>query len=180
MVVSQFGDVEGADEVAAALAAAAYPMPWRSQAEKGPAPAALVYAIARRESGFDARALSPAGALGLMQLMPETIAKLALPGETLPSLDEILDPKTNLSFGSLYLAKLMERFPTAAATAAAYNAGEDRVELWLKSFSPATEREFVAMIPYEETRLYTERVLLDYRRYQELLAAEGGVRDPAR
>ncbi len=172
MVSSVFGDVEGADEVDASVAAAAYPTPWRSQAEKGPAPAALVYAIARRESGFDARCLSPAGALGLMQLMPETIAKLALQGETLPTLDDILDPKTNLGLGSLYLAKLKERFPTTAAAVAAYNAGEDRVELWLKSFSPASEREFVAMIPYEETRLYTERVLLDYRRYQQLLAAQ--------
>ncbi|MCI4397543.1 MAG: transglycosylase SLT domain-containing protein [Acidobacteria bacterium] len=172
MALSWFGDVEGADTVDDAVARAVYPMPWRSAVNKGPAPAALVYAITRRESGFDSESLSPVGALGLMQLMPETVAKLALPGETLPAMEDILDPRTNISLGSLYLAKLNARFPMMAAAVAAYNAGEDRVDLWLKSFSPENEREFVAMIPYEETRLYTERVLLDYRRYQQLLAPQ--------
>lgn len=177
MALSQFGDVEGADTIDDAVASAVYPMPWRSAINEGPAPPALVYAITRRESGFDSESLSPVGALGLMQLMPETVAKLALPGETLPAMEDILDPRTNISLGSLYLAKLNARFPMMAAAVAAYNAGEDRVDLWLKSFSPEDEHEFVAMIPYEETRLYTERVLLDYRRYQQLLAQQAKADD---
>ncbi len=170
MALSQFGDVEESDAFDDAVARAVYPTPWRSAVDKGPAPPALVYAITRRESGFDSQSLSPVGALGLMQLMPETVATLALPGETLPAMEELLEPRTNLRLGSLYLAKLLADFPMTAEAVAAYNAGEDRVGLWLKSFSPRDEREFVAMIPYEETRLYTERVLLDYRRYQQLLA----------
>ncbi len=171
-VRSDFPDLDLADSLPREVTAIVYPTPYDALLRSAPAPPALVYAIARRESFFDAAALSPVGAVGLMQLMPDTAARLALPGEVLPTDEELLDPETNLRIGGAYLARLTAEFPLTAAAVASYNAGEDRVALWERSFAPADEREFVAMIPYEETRRYAERVLSDYRRYQTLLGEE--------
>jgi len=167
MARADYGDPERLDELPPALSEVFYPRPFEEfVAGQGPAvPKARVYAIAKRESGFDPEILSPVGAVGLMQLMPQTAAKLSLGGEVLPSESDLLDPATNLRLGTAYLARLIELLGTPSACVAAYNAGEDRVAQWLAAFVPADDREFVAMIPYEETRLYTQRVLFDESRY---------------
>ncbi len=135
--------------------------------EEGLAPS-LALAVIRRESDFDPGALSRSGARGLMQLMPATAARTA--GElklASPSPKDLLSPDINLRLGIHYLAGLVKRFRKAEGVAA-YNAGERAVRTWMKVFRPKDQAQFVAMIPYNETRKYTERVLLDAQRYKTM------------
>ncbi|MGC8764130.1 MAG: transglycosylase SLT domain-containing protein [Acidobacteriota bacterium] len=152
-------------ELPAEALEALYPSPFleriRPQAEAEGLSPALVLAVMLEESGFDAGALSPAGAQGLMQVMPQTATRLLREGEAPP---DLFDPGVNTTLGIRYLALLLKRFPTAGAVAA-YNAGEEVVARWLAAWKPSSEEEFVAMIPYAETRAYTARVLGHTRLY---------------
>lgn len=122
----------------------------------------LLYAIARQESAFDASALSPAGAMGLMQLMPRTAsytAKFAnIPHSTR---QDLLKPEHNVLLGSHYLNHLLEQFDgNRILAAAAYNAGPHRVNTWLNA--QTNERPFdvwIETIPFRETRHYVQNVL---------------------
>ena len=90
----------------------------------------LVYAVIRCESGFDEDAMSRSGAIGLMQLLPETanyISRLA-GKEHAP---DLYDAESNIRTGVLYLVYLRQRFSTLSEILAAYNAGEGRVNAWL-------------------------------------------------
>lgn len=146
----------------------AYPIPnlgWvRKEAAKSEVDPALLLAVTRQESFFDERAFSPAGAQGLMQIMPETARALA-GGEPPGSL---LDPDQNLALGARYLAQLTSRFPLAAAVAA-YNAGEEVVGRWTSAFGATEPEEFVGMIPYQETREYAAQVLWNLHVYRGIL-----------
>lgn len=101
---------------------------------------ALIEAIAFVESGFDERARSPKGALGLMQLMPATATRFGVA--------DPLDPRQNLVGGARYLRELIDRFETLPLALAAYNAGEG-----------AVERHANTIPPYSETVAYVPRVL---------------------
>jgi hypothetical protein len=110
----------------------------RTAAEHGVS-ARLVRAVIQVESAFRARARSPKGAIGLMQLMPETARRFAVA--------DPYDPRANIEGGIKYLKSLLDRFDTVALALAAYNAGESAVE------------RFGGMPPYAETRSYVEAVL---------------------
>ena len=122
---------------------------------------AWVLGIARSESLFMPDAGSSAGALGLMQLMPNTgrltarELKLRYRGRS-----SLLDPHTNIRLGTRYLGNMLKRFDENPVLAtAAYNAGPQRVEQWLPvSFSLAAD-VWIDTIPYRETRRYVRRVL---------------------
>jgi hypothetical protein len=101
-------------------------------------PAKLVHAVIQVESGYDERAVSPTGAIGLMQLMPETARQF--------NVDNPYDPRQNIEGGVRYLKTLLDRFPLKLALAA-YNAGEGAV------------RRFRGIPPYAETRGYVARIL---------------------
>ena len=104
----------------------------------------LVAAVARTESGLAPRATSPAGAAGLMQLMPATAQALGVA--------DPYDPVANVRGGAIYLKELLARFGGDVALAvAAYNAGPGAVE------------RFGGVPPYTETRRYVARVLEAYR-----------------
>jgi soluble lytic murein transglycosylase len=126
---------------------------------------AFAMAIARRESEFDPAAQSPAGALGLMQVMPAT-AKLVAGELALPYDRARLtaDPAYNVTLGSAYLAGLVEEFgPSVALAAAGYNAGPGRPRRWIAEFGdPRTAGvdvvDWVETIPFTETRTYVMRV----------------------
>ena len=106
---------------------------------------ALVMAVIEVESGRDPTALSPKGAVGLMQVMPETAALVGFP--------EPADPAANLEAGCRYLATLMESFGGDVELAlAAYNAG------------PGAVRRWGTIPPYRETRQFVQRVGAAYRR----------------
>ncbi len=126
---------------------------------------AFALAISRRESEFDPAAQSPAGALGLMQLMPATAKRMA--DET--GLDYAkgrltADPAYNVTLGSAYLAGLVEEFgPAVALVASGYNAGPNRPRRWISEFgdprSPSVDVvDWVETIPFTETRTYVMRV----------------------
>ncbi len=143
------------------LASTGWPRPYAPPASsRDPA---LVLAVMRQESSFDPGALSPAGARGLMQLMQPTAAALARQaGLALPNGALIEDPPLNALLGSLYLDQLLARFDQPALAAAAYNAGPHRVAGWLAGSHPRNAPElidWIMMLPFEETRIYVQRVL---------------------
>jgi len=110
----------------------------------------LLAAVVETESGFDAGAVSPNGAQGLMQLMPMTAASFGAPA--------VQDPRANVRAGARYLRYLLRRFDDDLELAlAAYNAG------------PAAVHRYRGIPPYRETRLYVERVLTNYLRLHRQL-----------
>jgi len=127
---------------------------------------ALVHAIIRQESMFDYGAKSGAGARGLMQLMPATARsmakKVSMPYKKTWLTD---NPKYNMTLGSYYISKLVERYDGSYPLAiAAYNAGPGRVDGWLKDFGdPRLGKvnliDWIELIPIYETRNYVQRVL---------------------
>lgn len=135
-------------------------------------PADWIFGVIRQESVFNPDIASEAGALGLMQLMPDTAKELAAEaGEAAPGRAAILAPKINIDLGSRYLARMRDRFGHAALATAAYNAGPNRVARWLPD--RCTEADlWIATIPYDETRGYVERVLAYRIIYQRRLGLE--------
>ena len=131
----------------------------------------FVAAIVREESQFHAEALSPAGARGVMQVMPATgewIAQII----RMKGFDQskLFDSDTAINLGTWYISHLMKRFkgdPLFAA--AAYNAGPDAVTMWISRTGRGTERdEFVESIPFSETRGYVKKVLRNYAEYKRI------------
>lgn len=129
-----------------------------------PAPAAFVLAIARRESEFNPAVVSPAGALGLMQVMPGTARDTARDLGLTYSQDRLLDdPAHNALIGSTFLAGLLERYDgNPVLVSAAYNAGPARAAEWIERFGDPREAEdvifWIEAIPFTETRNYIMRV----------------------
>ncbi|CAG4885920.1 Membrane-bound lytic murein transglycosylase F [Paraburkholderia saeva] len=115
---------------------------------------ALLMAVIDVESGGDARAVSPRGARGLMQLMPATAARHG-------TLD-VFDPKQNIAAGARYLGQLLHQFGTLPLALAAYNAGEGAVLKYGKQIPP-----------FEETLTYVPRVLDRYQRYRSVVQPQG-------
>jgi soluble lytic murein transglycosylase len=143
---------------------------WGDQTDVDPY---LLMGIARRESAYNPQALSPAGARGLMQLMPATAAQL---GKRLgigdPGPYGVLDPELNIRLGSTYIREMLDRYSgNRLAATAAYNAGPGRVDRWLQD-APQEFDLFVESIPFRETRDYVQAVL-SYRVIFESLAKGG-------
>lgn len=146
-----------------------------------PVPTELALSIARRESEFYASAQSPAGARGLMQVMPGTAklmaAKLGMPYE-LGRL--ISDPGYNATLGSAYLAHLIEQFgPAYALVAAGYNAGPGRPRSWMNTYGDPRDPkvdavDWVEHIPFNETRNYVMRVMESVVIYRARLSGQTG------
>ncbi|TAL25559.1 MAG: tetratricopeptide repeat protein, partial [Nitrospirae bacterium] len=122
----------------------------------------IVLSIMREESRFDPEARSQAGALGLMQLMPQTAGVM---NRDIKSREQLCDIKTNISLGARYIGSLMKEFNSLPLALAAYNAGEDTVKKWQKAGSYKSVDEFIEDIPYDETKNYVKRVLTTYFEY---------------
>jgi soluble lytic murein transglycosylase len=120
-------------------------------------PATLLAAVARQESRFSPSVRSVAGAVGLLQLMPETAAELA--GGPLSTTD-LEDPRRNARLGARYLAQLLEQWQGNPLLAvASYNAGPGAVTGWIQPGLSGQPELWVEAIPYPETRLYVKKVL---------------------
>ena len=144
-----------------------YPLPWREEFEQhaGTAgiPGSWAYGVARSESLFMRDIRSSAGAVGVMQLMPETgrltARELKLPYAGLATLTE---SSSNIRLGTWYLGKMYSRFDGNRVLAtAAYNAGPHRVDQWLPDSGSLDARIWIENIPFNETRGYVRRVLTD-------------------
>lgn len=127
----------------------------------------LIFAIARRESSFMTDAYSPAGAYGLMQMLPSTakfIAKKKI------SRNKLFDSNTNVRYGSDYLKYLLERVEgNEIVAAAAYNAGITRVRRWIKVDKPLPADIWIETIPFHETREYVKSVMAYRQIYSQIL-----------
>ncbi len=124
----------------------------------------LVFAVIRAESNFRADAVSRAGAVGLMQLMPSTAQFISrVLGEDL----DVFSPKDNIRLGAWYLAHLQKRFHSTNLLLAAYNAGEGTVQGWIRS-GYVDESGDLVYVPYAETESYLKRVNFFYNCYKML------------
>jgi soluble lytic murein transglycosylase-like protein len=136
----------------------------------------LVNAIIKPESNFVVTAVSPAGALGLMQLMPGTAAATARSAGVNVDLRTVAyNPTVNVAIGSRYFGDLLTRYSNNIMLAAAgYNAGPVRVDNWLGRFGDprggqsVDPTDWVELIPIKETRNYVKRVVSSYVTYSTL------------
>ena len=144
-----------------------------------PVEPALALAIIRQESSFDTATVSPAGARGLMQLMPATAAQTArLISATVSLASLTADPGANIRLGTAYLRTLLDQFGGSVPMAvAAYNAGSRRVADWVATAgdprAPGVDAvDWIELIPFNETRNYVQRVIENLLVYRARL---GGV-----
>lgn len=130
----------------------------------------LVWSVIRQESLYDASAVSPAGALGLMQVTPGATG-LVRKGKPVPAkvIARILEPEENLAFGIRILARNLQSFRGRLVPAiASYNADIRKVRQWVRRNGNMKQDEFIESIPFLETRLYVKKVLANYRAYTYL------------
>ena len=131
----------------------------------------LILGLMRQESAYRETVRSWVGAIGYIQVMPATGAKLAfLLEDSSYSPTDLEDPETNLRYGIFYFSKLMERFDNAYPLAVgSYNGGPHNMSRWYKTRMGTWEMdEFVEHIPYDETRRYIKKVTGHYARYVNL------------
>ncbi len=135
-----------------------------------------IRAVLRAESAGDVRAISSAGAMGLMQVMPDTWAGLRVRhglGR------DPYDPRDNILAGTAYLREMFDRYGNVAAMLAAYNAGPMRVVAWLGQNGDPRRGDahrlidWIEMIPFAETRNYVQRVLESRVVYEVVLQGSG-------
>jgi soluble lytic murein transglycosylase len=130
----------------------------------------LVASLIRQESEFNAGAISPAHAIGLMQLEPST-GKLNAKKEGIKGFNAgmLLNPAVNLELGTRNLRAVLDRFGGQPEYAlAAYNAGDVPVRQWMASGEFKDMPEFVESIPYTETREYVQAILRNRELYRML------------
>jgi soluble lytic murein transglycosylase len=152
----------------AVLWGVSYPLAFRDEVVKNAAatalPESLIYAIMRTESNYLPGALSPVGAVGLMQIMPAT-AEAMSKGDSV----RLTRPELNIRLGARYLKDQMATYNrNIPLTAAAYNAGPANVKRWQKSFAGLPQDEFIESIPFRETREYVKKVVSTMELYQRL------------
>jgi soluble lytic murein transglycosylase len=134
-----------------------------------------VAALIRQESIFNPAATSPAGARGLMQVMPAVGRSLAR-AAAFPLWDPVLlyQADVNLELGTRHLAELLRRYPQTVRVLAAYNAGTTPVNLWASKVGVADEELFAERIPYRETRDYVRIVQRNQTMYRALYGLAPG------
>lgn len=144
-----------------------FPRPYQSLykkfAQKNDVSMSFLYGISRQESMLNPKARSPVGALGLMQLMPSTAKYIAKQNKwRLANNRELLEPDTNIQYGSSYIRNMLDRFDDNRILAsAAYNAGPNRINIWKSNDNLYRDAAmYVENIPFSETRNYVQNVLL--------------------
>ena len=103
----------------------------------------LVYGIVKAESNFNEKALSNKGAVGIMQIMPDTAVFIAQKNNVTNF--DLTDPKDNIRLGVCYISYLQQKFNNQKDVVCAYNAGENKVKQWLQNGQD---------IPFNETKIY--------------------------
>ncbi len=150
--------------------ALAYPDAYRdlveAAAEESGVPLALIWAVMREESGFNAKVESWANAVGLMQLILPTARAMGKRLDLKVTKKSLRDPGTNIRLGAAYLGFLWKKFDgRVPLVVAGYNAGEGAVARWLGERPGQDIDLFVEEIPYQQTRGYTKRVIASYATY---------------
>ncbi len=165
-----------------------YPFPYRTTVEnyavRWQVDKFLAVAVMKVESNFQETAHSQSGAVGLMQIMPETATWIAHrlgeePDELARDLENLREPETNIRYGTWYLAELLEEFKGNDVLAlAAYNAGRGNVRAWMEQNNWSETFADPDKIPYAETRDYVKRVLHCREKYTELYGTNSLVSTP--
>tara|TARA_R110001592_G_scaffold260282_1_gene524686 strand:- start:4898 stop:6934 length:2037 start_codon:yes stop_codon:yes gene_type:complete len=135
---------------------------FEKNAQKTGVPIHLLFAVARQESALSHNVTSPAGAKGLMQLMPGTAKQTARKNNIrYRNSNDLFKPSINIALGSSYYQEMLERFDNNRILAtAAYNAGPHRVSRWQKETEGKLPFDaWIETIPYKETRNYVQNVL---------------------
>jgi soluble lytic murein transglycosylase-like protein len=170
----------GAHPVVRTATAADYPTPTLEPKSGFTLDKALVYAIVRQESRFNPLALSRAGAVGLMQLMPEAAARAAGDDKLKSDMSPLLDPSFNLRVGQDYLTWLMERGVgyDLLRTVAAYNGGPGMLQKTSRMVGDdADTLLIIECLPALETRNYVEKVMAAYWTYRRLFGEDSKTLD---
>jgi soluble lytic murein transglycosylase len=164
-------------------AAALYPAPYSDELLRYATPRGLdprlMLAIMRQESRFRSDTKSAAAARGLMQFTAPTATQVANElGRDRFSQDDIYHAPTAVLFGSHYMAGLFERFRgKTEAVLASYNAGDDNVQRWLSRARSSQPERYVPELMFAQTKEYVERVMANYRMYQQRQACAKAVCD---
>ena len=139
-----------------------YPLRYQEYVEKYSAeygiPRELVYSVILCESSFREDIVSYAGAVGLMQLMPDTFDWLQKLMKEEYNQEDIYNPEINIKCGVFYLSYLYNRFEDWDTALAGYNAGHNRVSAWLADTRYSDDRKTLKHIPFADTRNYVEKV----------------------
>jgi soluble lytic murein transglycosylase len=127
---------------------------------------ALLAAVIYQESKFKAGAMSGSGAIGLMQLLPDTAKGIALhTGGSRFRVEDLYNPEINVRYGAWYLRHLLRKYRDERTALAAYNAGQDNVDRWRRQGEG---------IQFSETRAYVDRVEELKKIYRKAYGAELG------
>lgn len=131
-------------------------------------PKELIYAIIRQESGYRENVISPAGAYGLMQIMPRTAYNVAKEQKiNYKNQEQLFLSTQNIQIGTAYLQQLSKRYNHhPILMAAAYNAGPSQVNYWLKNHPPKQIDIWIDTLPWRETRNYIKNIIAFYAVYQ--------------
>jgi soluble lytic murein transglycosylase len=131
---------------------------------------ALVFAVIKNESGFNPKAKSGIGALGLMQVTPETFkwAQSKTPEIEKYTDSDLLSPEINIKYGTLVLSILKNEFIKTDTTLAAYHAGRTNVKNWLLNSNDSKDGQTLTHIPFADTRKYVPKVVAAEKIYRQL------------
>jgi soluble lytic murein transglycosylase len=134
----------------------------------------LIYSIIRQESEFASEAVSYSGAVGMMQIMPNTAKMLSRQEKLKYDLDQLLeDSSYNIQLGNRYISDLVREFDGSYTRAiASYNAGPNRIKQWNKNNTTDNVLDWIELIPFKETRYYVKNVLRNVQFYRILLNSE--------
>jgi len=136
----------------------------------------LVLSVMREESTFDPDAKSSAGAIGLMQLIPQTAFRLDSNLQLgITNTSQVCNIKNNIHLGTYYLSILIKEFGSYTYALAAYNAGEEKVRKWIQKGNYKSIDEFIEDIPYAETRNYVKRVMTTFFEYKRVVGEAGAI-----
>ena len=149
-----------------------YPLPYepalRREAAKNSFDPMLAAGLIRQESTFQADAVSPKNAVGLMQVLPQTGRLMARQLRVRYTKTSLYQPDFNLEVGMVYVAGLLRNLGAPEYALAAFNAGEDRIALWRSERNYEEIPELVESIPFTETRDYVQIVLRNAEVYRTI------------
>ncbi len=176
LIVPNF-DSRKFSEVPLAVWKALFPLPYeaalRREAAKNDFDPMFAAGLIRQESTFQADALSPKNAIGLMQVLPKTGKLLSRQLKVRFSKNKLFEPDYNIEIGMAYIANLVRQTGAPEYAAAAYNAGEDRIAAWKAERNYEEIPELVESIPFTETREYVQVVLRNTELYRMIYGQSG-------
>ena len=155
----------------------AYPRAYRELIERyqalGDNPEGYLYAIMRKESGFNPHDLSYADAQGLLQMIPATTLRVAKQLQIPYDPGRLYEPAYNIQTGSWYIGHLLQKFRGQVPIGAgSFNSGPRPVMKWVDQYGDREIDEFVELVPYTQTREYMKKVTENFARYQYLYEAK--------